>query len=68
MHLLIKYFYIGVRLKDTVLLNDSVIKAHTWIEHSIIGWKCSVGKWVQIFFLNKLKKKKIEIKLNIIIR
>jgi len=38
----------GVRLKNTVILAGTSIGANTWINQSIIGWNCSVGKWVRI--------------------
>jgi mannose-1-phosphate guanylyltransferase len=36
----------GVRLKNTVVLKGCLIKSHAWVDNSIIGWKSTVGKWV----------------------
>ena len=38
----------GVSLKNCTVLADSFIKSHTWICNSIIGWRCHVGRWVNI--------------------
>jgi len=38
----------GVRLKNTVILEGVTIGANSWINHSIIGWKSRIGKWVRI--------------------
>jgi len=38
----------GVRLQNVVLMKNTHIKAHTWISESIVGWYCTVGKWVRI--------------------
>ena len=36
----------GVRLKNVVLMKDVHVKAHSWINNSIVGWRSSIGKWV----------------------
>jgi len=41
-------FPIGVRLRDTTVLEGSIIRSNSWISRSIIGWQSSVGKWVRI--------------------
>lgn len=38
----------GVRLKNVVLMKGAHIKAHSWINNSIVGWRSSVGKWVRV--------------------
>lgn len=38
----------GVRLKNVVVLKGTIIKSHSWIDNSILGWKCVIGKWVRI--------------------
>jgi len=38
----------GVRLQRTCVMRDTKIKAHSWISDSIIGWQCTIGKWVRI--------------------
>lgn len=38
----------GVCIKRTTVLADSLIQSHSWLESSIVGWKCQIGKWVRI--------------------
>ncbi|CAF1214164.1 unnamed protein product [Adineta steineri] len=38
----------GVCLKNCTVLADSLIKSHTWISNCIVGWRCSIGKWVRM--------------------
>jgi len=38
----------GVRLRDTVILEGTRVGDHSWISHSILGWKSSIGKWVRM--------------------
>ena len=38
----------GVCIKRSTILSDSRIESHAWIQSSIIGWKCNVGKWVRM--------------------
>lgn len=38
----------GVRLKGSAILGDCLIKSNTCIENSIVGWRCSVGRWVRL--------------------
>ena len=40
----------GVCLKNCTILADSLIKSHSWIANCIIGWRCSIGKWVRDLF------------------
>eukprot|EP00096_Caligus_rogercresseyi_P009794 TRINITY_DN3398_c0_g1_i3.p1 TRINITY_DN3398_c0_g1~~TRINITY_DN3398_c0_g1_i3.p1 ORF type:complete len:327 (+),score=81.09 TRINITY_DN3398_c0_g1_i3:169-1149(+) len=37
----------GVRIRRSTLLKGSKIRSHSWLECCIIGWKCTVGKWVR---------------------
>lgn len=37
----------GVCIKRSTILGDSVIQNHSWVQSSIVGWKCTVGKWVR---------------------
>jgi mannose-1-phosphate guanylyltransferase len=30
------------------LLKGSIIKSHSWINESIVGWNSTVGKWVKL--------------------
>jgi len=36
----------GARLKNVVMLSNSSVGAHSWVDSSIIGWDSKVGKWV----------------------
>lgn len=36
----------GVCLKNCTLLRNCRIKSHTWMDSCIVGWRCTVGKWV----------------------
>jgi len=38
----------GVCIKRSTIMKDTVIKSHTWMDSSIIGWKCTIGNWVRI--------------------
>ncbi|CAF0879675.1 unnamed protein product [Rotaria sp. Silwood1] len=38
----------GVCLKNCTVLADSLIKSHSWISNCIIGWRCTIGKWVRM--------------------
>ncbi|KAK6008967.1 nucleotidyl transferase, partial [Ostertagia ostertagi] len=38
----------GVCLRHCTVLSDSIIRTHSWINQSIIGRKCSIGRWVRI--------------------
>uniref|UniRef100_A0A914YG40 mannose-1-phosphate guanylyltransferase n=1 Tax=Panagrolaimus superbus TaxID=310955 RepID=A0A914YG40_9BILA len=38
----------GIRIKNSTVLADTHIKEHSFINASIIGRKCTVGKWVRI--------------------
>uniref|UniRef100_A0A915PSG7 mannose-1-phosphate guanylyltransferase n=1 Tax=Setaria digitata TaxID=48799 RepID=A0A915PSG7_9BILA len=40
--------YDGVCLRDSTILSNCVIKSHSWINGSIIGRKCTIGRWVRI--------------------
>jgi mannose-1-phosphate guanylyltransferase len=34
----------GVCIKRSTILANSLIKSHSWVQSSIVGWKCSIGK------------------------
>jgi mannose-1-phosphate guanylyltransferase len=36
----------GARLQRCVVLSNAVIRDHSWIANSIIGWNSNVGRWV----------------------
>jgi mannose-1-phosphate guanylyltransferase len=38
----------GSRIANTVILSGSLVQGHTWIQGSIIGWRCQIGRWVRI--------------------
>lgn len=29
-------------------MKGSKVKSHAWLDNCIIGWKCSVGRWVRM--------------------
>lgn len=38
----------GVCLRNCTVLSDSVVRTHAWVNGSIVGRKCTVGRWVRI--------------------
>ncbi|KAG1658515.1 Mannose-1-phosphate guanyltransferase beta [Nymphon striatum] len=38
----------GVCIKRSTLMKGAHIKSHSWVDSSIIGWKCVVGQWVRM--------------------
>jgi mannose-1-phosphate guanylyltransferase len=38
----------GVRIKRTVVMSDVIIKDHSWVLSSIIGWRSTIGRWTRI--------------------
>lgn len=38
----------GVRITRSAVFEGAKIKAHTWINNSIIGWRAVVGSWVRM--------------------
>lgn len=38
----------GVCIKRCTIMRDTVVHSHTWLDNSIVGWKCNIGKWVSI--------------------
>eukprot|EP00299_Pterocystis_sp_00344_P009359 c3916_g1_i1.p1 GENE.c3916_g1_i1~~c3916_g1_i1.p1 ORF type:complete len:153 (+),score=41.48 c3916_g1_i1:2-460(+) len=38
----------GVRVSGSTLLEGCVIKKHSWISSSVIGWDTTIGKWCRI--------------------
>uniref|UniRef100_F1L4A9 mannose-1-phosphate guanylyltransferase n=1 Tax=Ascaris suum TaxID=6253 RepID=F1L4A9_ASCSU len=38
----------GVCLRHCTILSDSIVRTHSWINSSIVGRKCSIGRWVRI--------------------
>ena len=38
----------GIRIQNSTVLADTILKEHSYINSCIIGRKCSVGRWVRI--------------------
>jgi mannose-1-phosphate guanylyltransferase len=38
----------GVCIKRCTVLADSTVQSHSWLQSSIVGWKCTIGKWVRM--------------------
>lgn len=38
----------GVCIKRCTILKGAHVKSHSWLESCIIGWRCSVGRWVRM--------------------
>eukprot|EP01097_Dermamoeba_algensis_P004037 TRINITY_DN2703_c0_g1_i1.p1 TRINITY_DN2703_c0_g1~~TRINITY_DN2703_c0_g1_i1.p1 ORF type:complete len:152 (+),score=23.72 TRINITY_DN2703_c0_g1_i1:56-511(+) len=38
----------GVRLVNTTVLEGSTIRENSWIKNSIVGWQCTIGRWVRM--------------------
>ncbi|CAD5226793.1 unnamed protein product [Bursaphelenchus xylophilus] len=38
----------GVRIINSTVLSDTVIREHSFVSNSIIGRQCSIGRWVRI--------------------
>jgi mannose-1-phosphate guanylyltransferase len=38
----------GVRLQRCVIMEDTIVKDHAWVQNSIIGWRSTLGKWTRV--------------------
>lgn len=38
----------GVCIKNCTILKDATLKSYSWLDSCIIGWRCSIGKWVRM--------------------
>merc|ERR1711874_926231 len=38
----------GVCIKRSTVLRGAHIKEHSWLNSCIVGWRCSVGRWVRM--------------------
>ena len=38
----------GVCLSCCTVLRGTRIKSHAWIKQAIIGWRCTIGRWVRV--------------------
>ncbi|XP_018567069.1 mannose-1-phosphate guanyltransferase beta-like [Anoplophora glabripennis] len=38
----------GVCIKRSTILRDAIVRSNSWLESCIIGWTCSIGRWVRM--------------------
>jgi mannose-1-phosphate guanylyltransferase len=38
----------GVCIKRSTVLRGATVRQHSWLESCIIGWNCTVGRWVRM--------------------
>jgi mannose-1-phosphate guanylyltransferase len=38
----------GVCIKRCTILKGAIIRSHSWLNSCIIGWRCTVGRWVRM--------------------
>ena len=38
----------GARIKNSILYAGSKVGASAWLDHTIVGWKSTVGRWARI--------------------
>lgn len=38
----------GVRIRRSTILEGCVIKSHSWLDSTIVGWKSKVGQWARL--------------------
>jgi len=38
----------GVRIKRSTVMDNSKVKAHAWMESTIVGWESTVGSWTRL--------------------
>lgn len=38
----------GVKISNSTIMGGTVVKAHSYIDGSIIGWKNTVGQWARV--------------------
>ncbi len=57
----------GVCIKRCTILSDTLIQSHSWLQSSIVGWKCQIGKWVlkKTFYFSFFLDKKTYTNINI---
>jgi len=46
----------GARIKRTTIMEGCIIKSNSWINHSILGWHSTIGRWVRIDNVSVLGK------------
>jgi len=38
----------GVRIRESIILGDSVIQDHSLVLYTIVGWNSFIGKWSRV--------------------
>lgn len=38
----------GVRVRRSTIMKDTLVQSHSWLDSCIVGWKCTVGRWVRM--------------------
>jgi mannose-1-phosphate guanylyltransferase len=38
----------GVRIVSSTIFEGALIKSHSWINNSIVGWNCRIGRWARL--------------------
>ena len=38
----------GVRISRSAIMGGARIKAHSWVDSTIVGWQCTVGRWARL--------------------
>lgn len=38
----------GVRIKNSAIMPNVRVKECSWIDNSIVGWECTIGKWARL--------------------
>ncbi|VDO10310.1 unnamed protein product [Rodentolepis nana] len=38
----------GVRIQDSAILSGAIIRSHSWLDGSIVGWNSDVGRWTRL--------------------
>jgi len=41
----------GCRLQNAIVLKGCCLGAHSYVSHSVIGWKATLGQWVLIYIV-----------------
>ena len=52
---------IGVRLQRCTLMDDVIVKQHSWINSAIIGWRSVIGAWVSVWFKPNYEKSSLNL-------
>lgn len=38
----------GVRIRRSTVLEGAIVKSHSWVDSTIVGWKSKVGQWARL--------------------